>query len=271
MTENGTFDVPFYRAPLPCAESGLRHGFFSRRGGVSPPPYASLNTGPASGDDPGNLRRNIERIASAFSAPPDRLVAARQVHGAKVEAVHRDDPSRSVFNGKDPFQADALTSDQTGIWLGILTADCLPVLFFDPVNRIIGAAHAGWRGTRQNIAARTVQAMTDRYRCRPDELWAALGPCIGPCCYVVGEEVAQAFLSESPSYGPYVQRKGGERWRIDLAGINQQQLLEQGLVPEKIHTVPLCTKCREDLFFSVRAQGEPTGRQLALIGMNSSS
>jgi YfiH family protein len=195
------------------------------------------------------------------------LVAARQVHGSRVVHISPQDIVRSIFLSPRPFQADALTTDHEGIWLGILTADCLPVFFFDPTKRVIGAAHAGWRGTLNRVSVCTLQEMVSSYDCRPEDLWAGLGPAIGPCCYEVGDEVVDAFCKERGVYGSGIQRGTRGQWTLNLAEINREQLLENGMLEERILSSTLCTKCHADLFFSVRAQGEPTGRQLSLIGM----
>jgi polyphenol oxidase len=263
--------VTFFQLPFRDPRCFLSHAFFSRCGGVSPPPYSSLNTAPLSGDNPPSVEANIARIANILGAPPSFLVAARQVHGSRVVRVSSENIGQSIFSNSRPFRADALVTDQEGIWLGILTADCLPVLFFDPERRVIGAAHAGWRGTLKRIAVRTLQAMVSLYHCRPEDLWAGFGPAIGPCCYEVGDEVVDAFLGERGWQEPGIRRKTPGRWTLSLAAINRRQLLEGGMISDRILSSPLCTKCRPDLFFSVRAQGEPTGRQLSVIGMKAKS
>ncbi len=259
--------IPFFQASFPASGGRLSNGFFTRRGGVSRSPYDSLNVGPLSDDEPAHRQENLRRISSVLPESLGTLVAARQAHGARVVRVVHENTSRSIFTSDDPFHADALTTDREGIWLGILTADCLPVLFFDPCRRAIGAAHAGWRGTRQRIAARTLQEMTRRYGSRPEDVWVALGPAIGPCCYQVGDEVAQIFLKDYGPHEPSIRLEPPGRWTLDLVGINRRQLLENGVAGERILCTRLCTRCHGDLFFSVRAQGEPTGRQISAIGM----
>jgi len=266
MTPLDKDGILFFQLPFPDT-TRLSHAFFTRHGGVSPAPYASLNVAPLSADAPAYLRENLRRIASVLPADPAAVVAARQVHGNRVIRVSETNIACSIFSAVEPFQGDALITDREGVWLAILTADCLPVLFFDPCKRVIAAAHAGWRGTLQHITADTLAEMTRLYGCRPKDVLAALGPAIGPCCYEVGDDVARLFSAPVRAGEPFARRNPAGRWTLDLAGLNRLQLLDSGVGEERILQVPVCTRCRGDLFFSVRGQREPTGRQLSVIGL----
>ncbi len=247
------------------------HGFFTRRGGVSPPPYASLNVGHASGDETSNIRENLRRIARLLEIPPEKILWAEQVHGDRVLEVSGGltGPAAAGRSGRirPPFQADGLMTGEPGLYLGVLTADCLPLLFFDPRLGVVAAVHAGWRGTLRRIAARAVDRLARTFGCRPTDLEVACGASIGPCCYEVGHEVAERFLEAERGYTGHVRRTAAGRWHLDLYGINRHQMIEAGIRGTRIFHLPLCTRCRPDLFFSVRAQGKVTGRQIALIGI----
>jgi YfiH family protein len=257
--------VNYFSVPEWDAKNGVVHGLFTRTGGVSPPPYASLNVGQKGGDTPGNVRNNLERAARALSIPAERIFCASQVHGDRIHQVSGSEAS--VFGHDDPLQGDGLLTAEGGLYLGILTADCVPLLLLDPGRSVVGAVHAGWRGTAKGIAAKAVRRMRDALGCKASDILVSLGPAIGPCCYVVGDEVATAFVQKDPETGRFLRPEGSGRWKLNLAGINRHQLINAGVQQKNISTSSLCTSCRIDLFFSVRGEGEPTGRQIALIGL----
>lgn len=244
---------------------GIAHGFFGRRGGSSPPPFASLNVGPKGGDGPANVSRNLEGIARALSVPAERIFCASQVHRDHILRVSA--PPGSIFGPEKPVRADGLITTERGVYLGVLTADCVPLLLFDPRRSAVGAVHAGWRGTVLGIATNAVQSMQKVLGCRVADIRVAFGPAIGPCCYVVGEEVVRACLEHDASTRPFLRPAGSGRWKMNLSGINLHQLIAAGIREENVVPFPHCTCCRRDLFFSVRAEGDPTGRQLSLIGL----
>jgi YfiH family protein len=234
----GAFEVVTHEA---FARAPLCHGFTTRRGEAG----AVLT---ASGD--------FDPLARAAGFVELRTLS--QVHGAEVIRAELA-PTGS--------QADAVIAEQPGLLLGIQTADCVPVLFFDPRRRAIGAAHAGWRGTAARVAARTVQAMRDAYGSRPDELRVLLGPAIGPCCFEVGPEVRTALEEAAPGAGAAagVGPNGGDT--VSLWRANRLILEDAGVSPEHLAVVGQCTRCRVDLFPSFRRDGKACGRMLAFIGL----
>ena len=183
-----------------------------------------------------------------------------QVHG---DTILRFDSSQARKPGESLGEGDGLITQERNVPLMILVADCLPVLFYDPVNRAIGIAHAGWRGTVNHVAAKTLLAMGEAYGTKPEETRAALGPAIGPCCYEVGEEVRKEFLNVFPWGNEVFEKTFGGRWKLDLPGANARQLMEIGMKEENLIQPGLCTVDHLDLFYSHRAEaGEehPTGR-----------
>ncbi len=255
----------YFSVPEWELRSGLVHGFFGRRGGSSPPPYASLNVGSKGGDEPANVSLNLDRISRALSLPAERIFCASQVHGDEILRV--SGPRGSIFGPGVPVRADGLITVERGLYLGVLTADCVPLLLFDPRRSAVGAVHAGWRGTVQGIAPRAVRSMQRFFGCSVADIRVAVGPAIGPCCYVVGEEVFRACLEIDAATRPFLDPAGPGRWKMNLSAINLHQLISAGIGPKNVTALPLCTFCRKDLFFSVRAEGDPTGRQLSLIGL----
>ena len=240
------------------------HGFSTRLGGVSEGALASLNLGCHRGDRPENLRENYRRFCAAIGADPASLVMTRQVHGAAVRAVGREDVKGDLLDPV-PFEADGLTTDVPGVALFIFSADCVPILFFDPAARAVGACHAGWRGTAGAIARATVTAMAARYGCRPSDIRAAIGPAIGPCCFETDEDVPQAMEAAlGPLARPHMAR-AGEKWHVDLKAINRAILLEAGLAPEHIDVSDACTCCAHERFWSHRYTGGRRGSQAAAV------
>lgn len=188
-----------------------------------------------------------------------RLVVGHQVHGSVVTVVGNEEAGRGGCDDESRIpDTDALVTDRENICLMVLTADCVPVLFFDPVRRVVAAAHAGWRGTIAGIAEKTVRLMTERFGCRASDILAGIGPSIGTCCFEVGGEVAEAFY---PSYKDMVYPgKSAGKYNIDLGGTNRRQLLDAGLDAGHIELSGLCTVCRHDDFFSYRHAGTSAGR-----------
>ncbi|VAW35158.1 FIG00003370: Multicopper polyphenol oxidase [hydrothermal vent metagenome] len=234
------------------------HAFLGRGGGVSPAPYSSLNTGLHVGDAPDNAAENRRRIRECFGIKERDLVIVTQVHGTEVIGIEKKTPPETT-------EADAIITARANVAIAVQTADCVPMLFFDPDKKIIGAAHAGWRGTLENIAGKTIAAMTAGYDSDPAKVRAAIGPSIGPCCY----EVSAGLISRFNDTLTHTGAAPGER-RLDLPGVNKVQLEEAGLACSNIDRSEICTACRSDLFFSHRleadkARGINTGRQLSFI------
>jgi len=247
----------------------LTHGFLTRQRGVSPSPYATLNLGVFSGDTLRHVRENLQRLAQALDIPAARIVGAKQIHGSAIHRVTAGDERLSVFSSEKPLEGDGLATNEPGLFLAVLTADCLPILLFDPVCSAVAAVHAGWRGTLERISERAVSALRDWYGSRPEDIQAAFGPAIGACCYGVGEDVVSLFREADPGSGPWIRGDGPGRWTLDLAALNRQQCLEAGLRPDHLFFSGICTRCFSDQFFSVRAQGKTTGRMISLIGLRS--
>jgi YfiH family protein len=187
------------------------------------------------------------------------MVSPHQVHSAVVRAVN------AQARGTVLERTDALISDTPGVYLMLRFADCVPVLFYDPVRRAVGLAHAGWRGTVEKIGQATVQAMVETFGCRPVDILAGIGPSIGPCCYEVGDEVVEAARAAFPVAPHLVDRRANGRDHLDLWEANRHQLVARGLA--KVEVSGLCTACRTDEWFSHRAERGRTGRLGAVIGL----
>ncbi|NVO19814.1 MAG: peptidoglycan editing factor PgeF [Bacteroidetes bacterium] len=240
----------------------LGHFITTRDGGVSSGAYSSLNLGFNTEDEPGNVLKNREILADSLGLQPIQFVFAGQVHEDKVmivEHIHAGSGFKDVSTAI--LGTDAMISGATGICLLIQVADCVPVLFYDPVKRVIGIAHAGWRGTVRRIVPATVEMMVSHYGCDPADILAGIGPSIGPCCYEIGDEVIHRVHSmESNSRNYLIEHGKGSKPHFDLWASNRDQLLESGVRQENIEIMEICTKCNSDTFFSSRAGNGTTGR-----------
>lgn len=240
---------------------GAPHAFTTRTGGVSEPPFDTLNLGRAVGDAPGAVRSNRARALAALGRLLDDQVEASQVHGAAVAVV-----DGSHHGAKMPG-ADGLATRDPTVVLAVHCADCVPILLADPVRGAVAAVHTGWRGTASGASLAAVRAMAEAFGSRPGDLVAALGPAIGPCCYEVDAPVAEHFAR-----WPWrdrvlaAARRAGRNdcWRLDLWEANRLQLESSGLAAASISIAPLCTACHRPIFFSHRRDGL-TGRMAALI------
>jgi YfiH family protein len=243
------------------AADGIRHGFFTRLGGVSEGIFASLNCGFGSADSAERVAENRRRVLAALDLPPGRLATCFQVHSAEVVVVDE------VWRHEESPRADALVTRVPGIALGILTADCAPVLFADPEARVAGAAHAGWRGALGGVLEATVEAM-ERLGARRERLRAGIGPAIGRASYEVGPEFAAPFLANTPENARFFAagtRPGHPHF--DLAGYVASRLQRLGI--RRIELSSGDTAAEPDRFFSYRRSrllGEPGyGRELSAI------
>ncbi len=250
--------VPFYRTRALDPHPNLTHAIFTRLGGVSPDPFHSLNWSVVVGDAPTTVERNFRRACETLAVTPQQTVTCDLVHGAAVLTV--DSPTPRVAG-----EADALITDTAGLMLTMRFADCTPLLFFEPARRLVGLAHAGWRGTIRNVAAATVAAMV-KQGCRRERIIAVIGPSIGPCCYEVGAEVISQVQATFKQADRLLRPNGRAQHALfDLWAANCQQLSEAGV--QTIVTTGLCTACRTDEFFSHRAEQGRTGRFGVMIGL----
>lgn len=274
----------------------LWHGFSTRRGGVSRAYCADdadgeLNLGFTASDARDAVVRNRRLLVEAITGEPATpLVAMRQFHSNLVRIATAADAER-----ERPFKADGLITAEPGLLLAIQTADCIPVLVADRKRRVVAAFHAGWRGTAKRIVELGVGRTRREFGCRPEDLIAAIGPGVGACCYVVGEEVLSEFESQfqyarelfhevysrdtvrdkypmlfltqrAPGHSPI-----GPSLHLDLVEANRRQLLAAGLKARAIKAIGGCTSCEPELFFSHRASRGYAGRMMAVIGIKRSA
>ncbi|WP_263368683.1 peptidoglycan editing factor PgeF [Edaphobacter bradus] len=265
----------------------LRHGFSTRSGGESSV-YGgqTLNLGWTKEDDPeavaANRRLFLQSLAGETNGMSGlRLVTIRQVHSRTVRVIRADDGALGSRlespEGKAVLEGDGLVTDVPGVLVAVGTADCVPVLVVDEAKRAVGAFHAGWRGTVAKIVEQGVVTMQQEYGSRPEDLRAAIGPGIGACCYVVGDEVRSNFDAQFAYSGELFREaesssNGRRQFYVNLWEANRRQLLASGIAPERIAVIGECTGCSrnaagERRYFSHRVEHGVAGRMLNAIGV----
>jgi len=282
----------------------LVHGFSMRRGGVSSfdspgdsdhasGDGADLNLGHLPWDNRKNVLENRRRLLARLEAKNMQLILQRQIHSDLIRALDGTGfPTPPPSPGRGLPAGDGLMTRRPGLLLGVLVADCLPILLVDAKQRVVAALHCGWRGTVRRLAEKAIGRMRLLFGSRPEDLWAAIGPGIGACCYAVGPEVAEEFTSQfrsgeqllitksrplSPleikravmvqplrsNFGPREKKE----IHLDLPRANVQQLRDAGVPTRQIYSASLCTSCRPDLFFSHRRDAGRTGRMMGVVGI----
>ena len=251
-TEN---NLPYFSIPGLANPEWIRHAFLTRHGGVSSPPYDSLNLSNKTGDRKEFVSKNGGVIAKAFSFDLSRLILLDQMQRDQILLL-----KEPVLTLPSPLEYDALITNFPDTYLGILTADCLPIFVVDQKKRVIAAIHAGRQGTALHITTKVLKKMEEEFGCSLRDLLISMGPSIGPCCYEIDESVFR------PEWESFSVSRGNGKWMVDLGQINIAQMREKGIKEEQISWVNLCTNCHSDLFFSYRKEGR-TGRQLSFIGI----
>ncbi len=243
------------------------HGVTMRHGGVSQPPHSTLNMSFSRPDDPQAVRENRLRVYGALEINPRRVVQAGQIHGNAVLVADERHGGRGALDRPSVLDpADALITNTPNLFLLACFADCVPLLFVDPVQRAVGVAHAGWQGTVQHIGAATVQAMNEAFGSNPADLQVVVGPSAGPCCYNVWPHVADVVRSAFPDDSHVLVERDGDTM-CDLWSANAATLVSNGVPREQIEVSGVCTIHHNDQFFSHRADKGQTGRFAAIIGM----
>ena len=249
------------------AEEGLTAGFTTRR---------ANNTALHVGDDPAKVVSSRQAISRKLGFPFEAWTCAEQVHGNEVKVVSREIAGSGRYDRESAIQhTDALVTNEPDILLAMFFADCVPLYFYDPITRSLGLAHAGWKGTVADVAARTVETMGEAFGAKPSDIRAAIGPSIGGCCYEVDEAVLKHVrpvmdplpeCEEPERIRRVVEPSQDGRARLDLKLLNRHLMIKAGILPSRIEMTSWCTGCRTDLFFSHRTERGNTGRMMSWIG-----
>ena len=241
-----------------------------RESGLS---YRKLGEGPNASHSDDCVPRNRKAVFDALrhcaaNLDLESFTAAKQVHGDRVCRVTEAERGRGAHSHKDAIPAtDALITDLPGVPIGVFTADCVPVFLYDPVRPAVGIAHAGWRGTVQSIAKSTAERMREEFGSNAADMWASIGPSIGPCCYEVGIDVHREFWERFHYAAPLFRKTFEQKWHLDLWLANRRQLEECGLDAGRIIESRICSACKSHEYYSARKHGPGAGRTLSAIGL----
>ena len=260
-------DVPYFSIPSFDA-LGIRNGFSTKYGGVSQGCYAEMNLGMLK--EPEEIgRENYRRMLKTLSMSEKRVVLSWQTHTTNIRTVTEEDLGKGPFRPRDYVDTDGLITNLPDTPLVTLFADCVSLYFYDPVNKAIGLSHAGWRGTVNKMAEKTLLRMHEEYDTHPAEVYAAIGPCICGKCYEVGKEVAEQFLEAFGHYRcrKFLTEKPDGKYLLDLRYANEAVLLQSGVPKEQIFISDICTKCNSSLLFSHRVTGEKRGVMGAFLSL----
>lgn len=257
--------ITYYTSPL-LDKYGVAHMFTTRHGGVSTGVFESLNFAVGVGDirdSKENVIKNHALAAEVFGLTENDICRSYQNHSTNVEIVGNDQKSTGIYKDPFPYGVDGLVTAEKNLILSIRTADCVPVLLYDYQNNICAAVHSGWRGTLGRIISYAIEKMCSIGADR-NSILAAIGPCIGVCCYEVGRELWEAFTQADKDFMACFSEKSGKLY-FDLTMANELILEKSGIKAENISSAHLCTCCNKDDFFSHRRDGANRGTMSALI------
>ncbi|HIS30516.1 MAG TPA: peptidoglycan editing factor PgeF [Candidatus Limivivens intestinipullorum] len=261
--------VPYVSFPLLEEHKDFLHGFSTRLGGVSTEHLSSMNLSFTRGDDPERVRENYRRIAGSIGFRPEDMVLSAQTHTTHVRKVTEADRGMGFTRPLEYADVDGLMTNVPGIVLVGSFADCVPLYFIDPVEKVAALSHSGWKGTAHRMGRVTVEAMEREYGCRPENLYAVIGPSICRECYEVSEDVLmqiEAIIPEEQASKMYEKKENG-RYQLDLWKVNEQILLDAGIPKEHIAVTDVCTCCNPEIFFSHRASRGQRGNMAAFLGI----
>lgn len=244
-TDKSSNDLFYYCFPGLSGYSSLCHRVFTRKGGVSKHPYKSLNISHSVKDNPDDVDQNL--LLAQESTGAKQLVHMSQQHGKKVISLKKDKtPDLEIV-----FEADAIITDMTSVAIMVKQADCQGVILFDPIKSVVSVVHSGWKGSVQNILGETVNRMKKDFDCLPENILAAIGPSLGPCC--------SEFKAYNQIFPAHFKKHMVQENYFDSWEISKMQLVNAGLEKKSIEKSNICTKCNTDIFFSYRAE-DITGR-----------
>jgi polyphenol oxidase len=250
------------------SQNFVTHAISTRFGGVSKAPFTSMNLALHDDDDEESVIENRKIFCGSLGIESSRLCTCEQVHGEQILCVDETFSGRGSMAYADAIAGtDALITNVRNLPLMLFFADCTPILFFDPVHKAVGIAHGGWRGTIAKIAQKTVLMMQKKFGTKPEDCLAAIGPAIGPCCYAVGNEVAEKFQQVFPEYKEEILLSVKGHIHLNLWLTNQLQLEDIGVKRDHIDIADVCTACNSKLFYSYRIDKGKTGRMAALISL----
>lgn len=269
VLEENTDYVPYLEYPMLKDTGIVRHGFSTRLGGVSEGYYASMNLSFDRGDRKEAVAENFRRIGEALGVCCEDMVLSRQTHTTNVRIVTDADRGKGITRERDYTDVDGLVTNVPGICLVTSYADCVPLFFVDPVKKVIGLSHSGWRGTVGKIGRKTVELMHERFGSDPADILAAVGPSVCMDCYEVSSDVIEKFKEAFPEncWEQLFYEKPDGKYQLDLWKANELIFLESGILPEHIAVTNVCTHCNSDILYSHRAAGDKRGNLCAFLAL----
>ena len=260
-------DLPYFSIPSFDA-LGILNAFTTKYGGISEGYYAELSMR-VNQESPEIIQENYKRVAKTLGFDAERAVVSIQTHTTNIRTVTEEDCGKGPFRARDHEDVDGLITDIPGIPLVTQYADCVPLYFYDPVNRAIGLSHSGWKGTVHRMGSCTVRRMHEEFGTKAEDLITAIGPSICQDCYEVSADVADAFKTEFGAYrfSQMAYEKENGRFQLDLWKANETVMLEEGVLKEHIFVTDICTKCCSDLLYSHRVMGNQRGVMAAILSL----
>lgn len=261
--------VPYIQFKNLSATGIVKHGFSTRKGGVSTGIFSSMNLNFKRGDDPDAVMGNYRRMAAALNMRVEDMVLSDQTHTTNVRVITEEDRGKGILKPQDYSDVDGMITNVPGIVLVTSYADCVPLYFVDPVRKAIGLSHSGWKGTVGHIGQKTVWKMHEVYGSEPKDIVAAIGPSICQSCYEVSDDVAEAFRANftADEAADILLDKGNGKYQLDLWKANWYVLTDAGILPEHLSVTDLCTACHPDLLWSHRKTNGQRGGLSAFLSL----
>lgn len=261
--------VPYIQFKNLSATGIVKHGFSTRKGGVSTGIFSSMNLNFKRGDDPDAVLENYRRMAAALNMRVEDMVLSDQTHTTNVRVITEEDRGKGILKPQDYSDVDGMITNVPGIVLVTSYADCVPLYFVDPVRKAIGLSHSGWKGTVGHIGQKTVWKMHEVYGSEPKDIVAAIGPSICQSCYEVSDDVAETFRANftADEAADILLDKGNGKYQLDLWKANWYVLTDAGILPEHLSVTDLCTACHPDLLWSHRKTNGQRGGLSAFLSL----
>ena len=246
------------------------HAFSTRLGGVSQGIYSSMNLSFTRGDEDAAVHENYRRLAKAVGFSAEDIVTSDQTHTANVRVITEEDRGNGITKPRPYTDVDGMVTNVPGLVLATFYADCVPLYFVDPVKKVIGLSHSGWRGTVGKIGKVTVETMCREFKSRPEDILAAVGPSICQDCYEVSEDVIRQFQKNFPEdcWDALFYQKENQKYQLNLWKANELIFYEAGILPEHIAVTNLCTHCNSEILYSHRQAGDARGNLCAFLALN---
>ncbi len=262
-------DTPYLSYPMLEKTGLVYHGFSTRLGGVSKGCWSSLNLSFTRGDREEDVRENFNRIGKAIGVKPENMVFAHQTHTTNVRVVTKAERGMGIICPRNYENVDGLVTDEKDLCLVTFFADCVPLFFLDPVKKVIGLSHSGWRGTVGKIGENTIRCMQENFGSKPEHILAAIGPSICQECYEVSEDVIDRFRSQfsEKHHDALFYRKSNGHYQLNLWKANELIFLEAGIQKDHIAVTNICTHCNSELMYSHRATGDKRGNLCAFLSL----